>query len=314
MICCCSKWLKCRFQPKSNLKNITFGISYFSHWQPHSLSSGPRHVFLLISGGVDTLQTQSIPCLFYTGNLQTWKKVKSMVPPDFVWVWIYVQTKELEFFSCRWCWSGFDVSMETDLKLRQARSRDFIGWTSLRMLFGVEGFTCSREMIQACFLLIKSSLLNEEPGLVAMYYIYITYNMQYIFKEIWTYRSRIPISAQRAHGACCCSHCCLAEFYLFMILSHHTAEFWPPVTGKQDHCFALWLSLPRIQFFVITALYSPVMYFHVHFNVFLGCCRFNPFQVYSSFLLFSCYQWYISLWSAEEQIKPSSHQSMVLDL
>jgi len=68
--------------------------------------------------------------------------VKSIISPVFVKVWFYVQAEELEFYG------------------------NSTGWTSLEMLFGVERLTCSLETSPTCFLLNKSLLLEEEPGLV----------------------------------------------------------------------------------------------------------------------------------------------------
>jgi len=137
--------LKFRFQPKSKLKNITFWNFIFL---PLANLQIPFHQLwtqtscLLISGAVDTIQTLNLQCLFYSGNLQIWTKVKSIISPVFVKVWFYVQAEELEFYG------------------------NSTGWTSLEMLFGVERLTCSLETSPTCFLLNKSLLLEEEPGLV----------------------------------------------------------------------------------------------------------------------------------------------------
>lgn len=237
------------FSLKASLRTLPFGIHISSptaNIQIPFPQLWTQTCFLLISGARDTLQTLNMQCLFYPGNLQRWTKVKSMVPPDFVKVWIYVQAEELEFYSCSWVlvciWPMY--VLEADLKLRQAETRDSTGWTSLKMLFGIERVTCSLERSPTCFLLKKSSLLKEEPGLVTSRYILF-------FKkfDIWMYGKRIFISAQRPQGVCCCSYCYSTKFYLFMILLHHTAEFWPPGVVWKTIAFHLWPSLPKIQFF-----------------------------------------------------------------
>lgn len=102
-------------------------------------------------------------------------------------------------------------------KIETSRNRDSTGWTSLKMLFGLEMFTHSLERSPACFLLKK---FFAPWGRV-----WLSYFQIYFFSRIWMYVSRISISSWRAQSVCCCSQYCFANFYLFVILSHHTAEF-----------------------------------------------------------------------------------------
>lgn len=90
-----------------------------------------------------------------------------------------------------------------------------------------------------------------------------------------------------------------------MILLHHTTELWPPWLVCQSIALHLWPALSKFQIFGFSCPESPVVYAHVHFNVFLGGFMLNPFKDFP----FCSYECHITSWSAHEQIK-----LMVLDL
>lgn len=225
-------------------------------------------------------------------------KFKYMAPPDFVRVWIYIQTEELEFFSCDWVllciWPMYVFEM--DLVLRQAETETLQVGFIWRSCLRWRGSHVLLERSPTCFLLKKPSLFKVWARLS---YFHVC------FLEIWIYGSKFPILAQRVQGFCHCSYRYFIKFFLFMILLHHTTELWPLWLVYQSIALHLWPEHSKFQIFGFSCPESPVVYAHVHFNVFLGGFMLNPFKDFP----FCSYECHITLWSAHEQIK-----LMVLDL
>lgn len=125
------------------------------------------------------------------------------------------------------------------------------------------------------------------------------------------YVSKFPILARRVQGFCHCSYYYFLKFFLFVILLHHIVELWPPHVWSARSLFCICdQHSPNFRSLVLAALKSPVIYYHVHFNVFLGCSMLNPYRDFPFCFCECC----IILCSAHEQIKPSPNQPVALDL
>lgn len=126
-------------------------------------------------------------------------------------------------------------------KIETSQNRDSTGWTSLKMLFGIERFTHSLEWSPACFLLKKSLLLEEEPGLVISRYIFFQE-----FDCMWT-GFPFHLRELRVFAVAPSISSLISTSSWFF----HTAEFWSPLTAVQGHCFA----------FVTVPLQNSVLWF-----------------------------------------------------
>lgn len=152
------------FSLKASLKKSHFGMSYFfSYWQTFR-SPWRQRGFLLISGacGYTPDSEHAVFSILEILCVQRWRKVKYVAPPDFVEVWIYVQTEELKFYSCDWvllCIWPMNV-FEMDLILRQAETETLQVRLPSRPCLRWRGSNVLLERSPTCFLPKKPSLFK----------------------------------------------------------------------------------------------------------------------------------------------------------